>query len=224
MSRVLRGGSWNNNPRNCRAANRNNNTPDNRNNNIGFRVCRGAHIVIIPARRQGVFWRVSEFPADHGFPDEAGERSMAQACPVRTRSVRRAHSKTGRHLDSLPWRPPLFAHPFRVAFSGGALPDPAAEQPADFRHHGADVRVLTIVEPLPAVRQPQVQPQPIERRVGILQRRLAACAARALGDQGRLLAIERRIHQAPGNALAVHSGKALRVRQQPAQEVEQPRE
>jgi len=36
-----RGGSWNNNPRNCRSAYRNNNNPDNRNNNIGFRiVCR----------------------------------------------------------------------------------------------------------------------------------------------------------------------------------------
>ncbi|MFM7439425.1 MAG: formylglycine-generating enzyme family protein [Snowella sp.] len=33
-----RGGSWNNNPRNCRSAYRNYNTPDNRNNNIGFRV------------------------------------------------------------------------------------------------------------------------------------------------------------------------------------------
>ena len=79
MSRVLRGGSWNNNPRNCRAANRNDNAPDNRNNNIGFRVCRGAHIVIIPAKRQGAFWRSSEIPADHGLPDEAEERSMAQA-------------------------------------------------------------------------------------------------------------------------------------------------
>ncbi|MEW6078706.1 MAG: SUMF1/EgtB/PvdO family nonheme iron enzyme [Thermodesulfobacteriota bacterium] len=35
---VLRGGSWNNNDRNCRSANRNRNQPDNRNNNNGFRV------------------------------------------------------------------------------------------------------------------------------------------------------------------------------------------
>jgi retron-type reverse transcriptase len=47
VGRVLRGGSWNNNPRNARAANRNNNTPENRNNNIGFRLastpsCAGA--------------------------------------------------------------------------------------------------------------------------------------------------------------------------------------
>ncbi|MBY0458544.1 MAG: SUMF1/EgtB/PvdO family nonheme iron enzyme [Gemmataceae bacterium] len=41
--RVLRGGSWNNNARNCRAANRNNNAPDDRNNNIGFRVCLPLH-------------------------------------------------------------------------------------------------------------------------------------------------------------------------------------
>jgi RNA-directed DNA polymerase len=36
--RVVRGGSWNNNPQNLRAANRNRNTTDNRNNNLGFRV------------------------------------------------------------------------------------------------------------------------------------------------------------------------------------------
>ncbi|MEI6758192.1 MAG: SUMF1/EgtB/PvdO family nonheme iron enzyme [Chlorobium sp.] len=37
-NRVLRGGSWNNNARNCRSAYRNNDTPDNRNNNSGFRL------------------------------------------------------------------------------------------------------------------------------------------------------------------------------------------
>ena len=36
--RVLRGGTFNNNARNVRCAYRNNNDPDNRNNNIGFRV------------------------------------------------------------------------------------------------------------------------------------------------------------------------------------------
>jgi len=36
--RVLRGGSWINNGRNLRSANRNANTPDNRNNNIGLRL------------------------------------------------------------------------------------------------------------------------------------------------------------------------------------------
>ena len=36
--RVVRGGSFNNNQRNLRVAYRNNNDPDDRNNNIGFRV------------------------------------------------------------------------------------------------------------------------------------------------------------------------------------------
>ncbi len=35
--RVIRGGSWNNDPRNLRSANRNRNGPANRNDNIGFR-------------------------------------------------------------------------------------------------------------------------------------------------------------------------------------------
>jgi formylglycine-generating enzyme required for sulfatase activity len=41
---VVRGGSCNNNPNNARAAFRNHNTPNNRNNNIGFRVVCASHI------------------------------------------------------------------------------------------------------------------------------------------------------------------------------------
>jgi hypothetical protein len=37
-NRVIRGGSWNNNARNLRCANRSNNGPSNRNNNLGFRL------------------------------------------------------------------------------------------------------------------------------------------------------------------------------------------
>ena len=40
VRRVLRGGSWNNNPQNTRAANRNRNNTANRNNNNGFRLAR----------------------------------------------------------------------------------------------------------------------------------------------------------------------------------------
>ncbi|MCP4107211.1 MAG: SUMF1/EgtB/PvdO family nonheme iron enzyme [Desulfobacteraceae bacterium] len=37
-NRVNRGGGWNSNARNCRSANRNRNSPGNRNNNLGFRL------------------------------------------------------------------------------------------------------------------------------------------------------------------------------------------
>ena len=41
-NRVKRGGNWDNNARNCRASNRNNTTPNNRNNNLGFRLARSS--------------------------------------------------------------------------------------------------------------------------------------------------------------------------------------
>lgn len=37
-NRVIRGGSWNNDARNLRSANRNNDEPSNRNNDLGFRL------------------------------------------------------------------------------------------------------------------------------------------------------------------------------------------
>ncbi len=37
-NRVIRGGSWNNDAQNLRSANRNNNDPGNRNDNLGFRL------------------------------------------------------------------------------------------------------------------------------------------------------------------------------------------
>ncbi|MFK8042673.1 SUMF1/EgtB/PvdO family nonheme iron enzyme [Congregibacter sp.] len=44
---MLRGGSWNNNPDNCRSANRNRNARDNRNNNVGFRVVCAASCTLL---------------------------------------------------------------------------------------------------------------------------------------------------------------------------------
>ena len=44
-NRVLRGGSWINNGRNCRSARRNMNQPDRRNNNIGFRLSLAQNVI-----------------------------------------------------------------------------------------------------------------------------------------------------------------------------------
>jgi formylglycine-generating enzyme required for sulfatase activity len=40
LNRVNRGGAWNNDAANVRAANRNRNDPGNRNDNLGFRAAR----------------------------------------------------------------------------------------------------------------------------------------------------------------------------------------
>ena len=45
-NRVNRGGSWNNNAENCAVSNRNSNSPDNRNNNLGFRLVRSAQLTL----------------------------------------------------------------------------------------------------------------------------------------------------------------------------------
>jgi hypothetical protein len=58
---VLRGGSWNNKQDNLRSANRNRNNPDNRNNNIGFRLahypCQGSELFDL--RIKQAWWQVS---------------------------------------------------------------------------------------------------------------------------------------------------------------------
>ena len=52
-NRVIRGGSYENDAGNLRSANRNNNSPDNRNDNIGFRLAKVAHRPPAAVTRQG---------------------------------------------------------------------------------------------------------------------------------------------------------------------------
>jgi hypothetical protein len=51
---VIRGGSWNNEPRNVRAAYRNRNAPENRNNNLGFRAARAQRAWWMPSRTEPI--------------------------------------------------------------------------------------------------------------------------------------------------------------------------
>ena len=80
--RVLRGGSWNNNPENARSSNRNRNNPDNRNNNIGFRVLCSSHI---PQHHQ-----LPTGPAHYGQPGAAVVCGMALAPPAGSVDLKRS--------------------------------------------------------------------------------------------------------------------------------------
>ena len=99
-SRVQRGGSWNNDAGNCRAARRNDNAPANRNNDIGFRLALPARPAVLSsgpqARRQSISvfgFRLLKFPHLRivgsrneeprrlGVSSHDGERSEALSLP-----------------------------------------------------------------------------------------------------------------------------------------------
>jgi len=63
---VVRGGSWNNNAINARVANRNNNNPSNRNNNIGFRLALSSGDSAGERNRTGACARVKPEPQGWG--------------------------------------------------------------------------------------------------------------------------------------------------------------
>ncbi|MBF0311178.1 MAG: SUMF1/EgtB/PvdO family nonheme iron enzyme [Magnetococcales bacterium] len=86
-NRVNRGGSWNNNPANVRSANRNNNDPGNRNNNLGFRLASTTHSpdragsrIVPPCTR----FVQAVIPRRCGSPDEE-KGSLASGRPEQVR-------------------------------------------------------------------------------------------------------------------------------------------
>jgi len=68
---VNRGGSWNNPARNCRSANRNNNEPGNRNNNLGFRVS-------LARRKSEHVRRTGQGPVPNAMNFAAGQNRKAR--------------------------------------------------------------------------------------------------------------------------------------------------
>ena len=92
---VIRGGAWNNQSSNARAAYRNNNNPDNRNNNVGLRVlCSPTSPRRVEARSLAA--REFNMWADHGWPIAAASRQDGAGVsrPHRPRAVGR-RLKTG---------------------------------------------------------------------------------------------------------------------------------
>ena len=86
-NRVNRGGSWNNNARNCRAPNRNHDGPGNRNGNLGFRLLstrrrQGARFkdrARVPAPCPGGSSRSGDTPDEHPQPAASGRPAGSTA-------------------------------------------------------------------------------------------------------------------------------------------------
>ncbi|MBU0754151.1 MAG: hypothetical protein KJ645_03365 [Planctomycetes bacterium] len=104
-NRVDRGGSWNNNPRNCRSANRNNNDPGNRNNNLGFRPV----FECMPLRMAGLhgyppgFFRHAQprVPAEGNQPPNRFQPAVAGRFPKATAGFLAMDNKMVRNMRTL---------------------------------------------------------------------------------------------------------------------------
>ena len=126
---------------------------------------------------------------------------MARVCPVRM-SIR----ASGVYPTEAPSGPrPHGASPFFAS----CLPDPSAQQPPDLGYHTADVFVLTIAQPAPAMRQTQVKPQPVERNIRADQGVLTTPAAPALRLEQMVLQIEGRVHQPLTHGVTVRAREPL---------------
>ena len=80
--RVLRGGAWNNNPRNCRSTYRNNDDPDERNDNIGFRVVSLSFGLALPVRRSSSVPGVPAFTDAGSVVSEVLARFLGEVEPM----------------------------------------------------------------------------------------------------------------------------------------------
>ncbi len=115
----MRGGSWNNTQGNARLGYRNNNDPVNRNNNLGFRVCRASHIFtrllmvvrfVCGRRAQGVarFPCASKITARPRLGVAAQSVEMARMGPVCTRHASSGAYKTRALPGFVPAAPAFF--------------------------------------------------------------------------------------------------------------------
>ena len=237
----MRGGSWNNNRDNARCAYRNRNQPDNRNDNLGFRVVLvSAHVLpsllLVPPfggmalggiRPRGV----PAMRADSGSRDlsaEVKEEEQRQTGLVRAQAARQGDnrgvagaghlSKRGAAWPLSPPRPPRPVSVRRFAASLAhqgrpCLTHPAPQQPAQARHHTADVLVLAAAQPFPVLSQAQVEPQLVEVGIGGFQVSEPCRAVARIRLEQRLLEVQGGTGQSLRHKKALRFGEALAMGQ-----------
>ena len=115
---------------------------------------------------------------------------------------------------------PLGSRPRGVhLLSALGLAQPAAEQAADLGYHATGVLVLAVVQPVPVMREPQVQADTVECGIHAMQPLQAGATAPGLGLEQALLDVQRGIEQAFGHRVPVGPRKALALGQQPGKQV-----
>ena len=143
-----RGGAWNNNPDNLRASLRNRNNPDNRNNNIGFRVVCVPHRAGLPMA--DLLRRLRFARCGGGQPRWRGCVLPAQQFMLS--GVSRAGSVRG----------------LARFYCALGLLEPGSEQAADLGYYAADVFILAVIQPVPVMGQAQIQSQSIQAGIRLL--------------------------------------------------------
>ena len=208
----MRGGSWNNNTDNARAAYRNDNDPDNRNNNIGFRVVCSSHIHVPFSRCRHIALATAGVTRRKGV----GWRGKVQ-------SARRMVLGAGRIQK--PWRrlgvEPRGALWFRFA---DGLANPTAEEAPDFGDHAADVFVLSGGKPAPVVGEAQVEAEFVEAGIGVAEAGAPGGAAAHLGVEELFGEVECGTEEASCDGCPVRAGEGFPFRDEPFQKIIHTRE
>lgn len=192
---MLRGAAWNNNRDNLPSWNRNDNDPDNRNNNIGFRVVWvGASARRCRRRNAGLArWRLGNAP---GRPEPRGHLNrfgFALEKPGKRRGggswlVGRNH-RTSR---------PAFSTGRRWRFLSFDLLDPAADHSPDFVQLLRDEEELLLADPAAVTNESPKNPKLFEVEIDPSQGRGLFLPTGIDGFEHQFQAIERE----PVHALA----------------------
>ena len=153
-------------------------------------------------------------PAGHGWRDAAeavGWRGRVQSACRHKRY--RAHTQLRRRLGLLP------RGACRFLLARG-LANPAAEQPANLGYHAADMLVLSVGEPAPAVGEAQIEAQLVQRGIGPGQPVTPGRAAPGLGIEKLLGNIQRGAEQPRGHGGPEGAGESFALWHEPLQQVE----
>ncbi len=215
--RAVRGGSWNNRSGNCRLGYRNRNSPDNRNNNLGFRVvcCHipGPGAGTRTAGRQ----RQQCVPVTAGLPSR---RALEWRGWVPSRcKPGRILKRAAPRVPGTPVRPTCHGTPALAVSGSGHRFAPAADQPPQFSGEPARVLELPVAQPVPLPGQVQVLAQLVEQDVGIAQGCSPRQRRQVARRHQRVVDLHRQLGDVAADQVPLLAWPLLHMRQQPGQQV-----